>query len=123
MSVQCRAYSICSDSCVNCPDFEPDDFVPLQVVSEKPFLNTTNALVILVFPRGYPNGRFFSGFGKGQRLQSAWSIAGARLFMVGRGHSQSPEFFKIQALLTEKRIPFQIRSLSLDSEIIQGGDL
>ena len=57
--------------------------------------------------------RYFSGFGKSQRVQTAWSLAGAKLFMVDMplmshllGHSL--EVNEIAEILTAKNKSFEI---------------
>ncbi|WP_423841126.1 hypothetical protein ONE56_16705 [Vibrio mytili] len=57
--------------------------------------------------------RYFSGFGKSKRIQTAWSLAGAKLFMVDMplmshlvGHSL--EVNEIAELLESKKKKFQI---------------
>lgn len=58
-----------------------------------------------------PSGdRFFYGFGKGKSVQSAWSLAGAKLFQIGS--SSEAKLNEITEYLIAKKKRFEIVEVS-----------
>lgn len=64
--------------------------------------------------------RYFSGFGKAKRIQTAWSLAGAKLFLVDMpvmshmlGHTL--EVNEIAEILKAKRKDFEIVRVSVEA--------
>ncbi len=63
--------------------------------------------------------RYFSGFGKAKRIQTAWSLAGAKLFMVDMPLmscllDHSLEIKQVTEHLASKKKKFQIVSVSAE---------
>jgi len=74
-------------------------------------MNEKTALVIQIYVgnKNAPSTRFFSSFGKNKRLSTAWSLAGAKLFM--KHGDQTIE--KIKKTLEQKKVRYSIAHVEL----------
>ncbi|AXX59854.1 hypothetical protein [Vibrio vulnificus] len=72
-------------------------------------LHATSAIAILV---DTPSGqRFFHSFGKAGSIQTAWSLAGAKLFLV----TAHDDISKVTERLTNKKKKFTFHNVSFSS--------
>ncbi|WP_413485418.1 hypothetical protein [Shewanella baltica] len=63
-----------------------------------------------------PSGdRYFYGFGKGKSVQSAWSLAGAKLFLIGS--NSEAKLNEITEYLTAKKKRFEIVEVSETEQV------
>ncbi|MFA0438622.1 hypothetical protein AB4560_01615 [Vibrio sp. 10N.222.51.C12] len=66
--------------------------------------NKTNAKAIVL------GDRFFCGFGKGGRVKTAWSLAGAKLFLL---EGADDKLETVTTKLTSKGTKFEVQSIQL----------
>jgi len=55
--------------------------------------------------------RFFCGFGKDQRVKTAWSVAGAKCFLM----CQNDKINEVIEVLVQKKKQFEIQTLAIES--------
>lgn len=78
--------------------------------ADQVFPAETAALAILVHRSG-ANPRFYNGRTKAGRLQTAWSLAGAKLFLG----TDREEFVKATRLITAKNCTYTVRLVTLNA--------
>lgn len=79
----CKDCELSSDSC-NCICLDLAAAPPVHsvpAVESRPSVPHTSAFVLVLPAAAGFRHRYFCGFGKNKRLKTAWSLAGARLFL------------------------------------------
>lgn len=116
----CSGSSDCVDDCYT-PDpnlaAAPTSHSVPAVESWPPVSSFLSAYVLIIFTNNGKSHRYFCGFGKGKRLQSAWSLAGARLFLIDNKEqtNSGSEMVNAEFVLATKGIKFERRVVSLRS--------
>jgi hypothetical protein len=116
----CKDCELTSDTC-NCVCLDlaaaPTQVVPTPPESRPPISSFLSAYVLIIFTNNGKSHRYFCGFGKGNRLQSAWSLAGARLFLVDDKEqtNSGSEMVNAEFVLSTKGLKFERRVVSLRS--------